>query len=123
MGEYLGMLSQITKELEEQRPRTPAGLLSRQEKERLIERGALGLYRWYVSRSQATRNWNPDQSFDWRKMRSDHSVDVNTLLEGFFAVEQYVPDYTTSMVNLVRRSHGRSNFQIRWSSEEAKHAD
>jgi acyl-[acyl-carrier-protein] desaturase len=114
---------EIAKEIDEQRPRTPAGLLSRQEKDRLIERGAIGLYRWYVSRSQVTRNWNPDQSFDWRKLRTDHSTDMNTIFEGFFAVEQYVPDYTTSMINLMRKSHGRSNFQIRWGSEEAKHAD
>ena len=51
----------IVKEVEEQRPPHPVGLLSKQEKDRLIERGLLALYRWYVDRSQATRNWNPDK--------------------------------------------------------------
>lgn len=115
--------STLTHQLDEQRSRIPVGLLSREEKERLLERGFLGLYRWYVDRSQTTRNWSPDRDIPWMDMRKDHSVEINRILEGFFAVEQYVPDYVESLVHLIRRSHGRSHFQIRWGSEEAKHAD
>jgi acyl-[acyl-carrier-protein] desaturase len=111
------------RELEEQRPATPAGLLSRQEKERLIERALVALYRWYLARSQRTRNWNPDYSFDWRAFRTDHSPAVNTMLEGYYGVEQYIPDYVTKLVSLVRKSYGRAQFQIRWGSEEEKHTD
>lgn len=113
----------IVSEIEEQRPKIPVGLLSRDEKDRLIERGFLGLYRWYVDRSQTTRNWNPDRDIDWKNIRTDHSYEINRILEGFFAVEQYVPDYVENLVHLIRKSHGRSHFQIRWGSEEAKHAD
>jgi acyl-[acyl-carrier-protein] desaturase len=113
----------ILKEIREQRPSTPPGLLSRAEKDRLIERGLTGLYRWYVARSQAKRNWNPDSDFDWRKFRTDHSPAVNSILEGFFAVEQYVPDYVTNLLHKIRESYGRSHFHIRWGSEEEKHSD
>jgi acyl-[acyl-carrier-protein] desaturase len=113
----------LIKELEEQKPATPPGLLSKAEKDRLIERAFLGLYRWYVDRSQKTRNWNPDMDFDWRSFRTDHSRQMNLILEGFFAVEQYVPDYVTTLLRVIRRSHGRSHFHIRWGSEEEKHAD
>lgn len=109
--------------IEDDRPRSPAGLLSASYKDRLIERAMLGLYRWYTSRSQETRNWNPDTSFDWRKLRSDLSDRVVQVLQGFFAVEYYAPDYVTEILSLVRRSHGRSHFQMRWGSEEEKHAD
>lgn len=104
-------------------PPTPAGLLSNREKDRLIERGFLGLYRWYTARSQETRNWNADLSFDWRNMKEGTPDEIMTVLTGFFAVEQYAPDFTSNLVNLVRRSHGRSHFQMRWGSEEEKHAD
>ena len=104
-------------------PRTPAGLLSNREKDRLIERAFLGLYRWYTARSQETRNWNADLSFDWKSLRHDLPKEIMTTLTGFFAVEQYAPDYTAELVNMVRRSHGRSHFQLRWGSEEEKHAD
>ncbi|MEW6420768.1 MAG: acyl-ACP desaturase [Deinococcota bacterium] len=107
----------------QERPRTPAGLLSNQEKDRLIERGFLGLYRWYTARSQETRNWNADRSFDWRHMNKNLPPEVITVIQGFFAVEQYAPDFTSNLVTLVRRSHGRSHFQLRWGSEEEKHAD
>jgi len=115
--------AEIIKEVEGQRPRWPVGLLSKQEKDNLLERALVGLYRWYVARSQATRNWNPDRSFNWRALRTDHSPELNRLIEGFFAVEQYVPDYTSKQVMLTRKSHGRAYFHIRWGSEEEKHAD
>lgn len=113
----------IVRELEEQRPRTPAALLSHEERHRLIERGFIGLYRWYTKRSQETRLWNADTAFDWRNYRQDHSDEVNNIVEGFFAVEQYVPDYVKNLLNIVRQSHGRSHFQIQWGSEEERHAD
>ena len=115
--------STIIKEIEEQRPRYPPGLLSRAEKNRLIERGITGLYRWYLARSQATRNWNPDRHFDWRAFRTDHSPQMNHILEGFFAVEQYVPDYVIKLLQLIRKSYGRAQFQVRWGAEEQRHMD
>lgn len=108
---------------EADRPQQPAALLSNAEKDRLIERGILGLYRWYTARSQTTRNWNPDQSFDWRNLRHDLSEPLIKVLQGFFAVEYYTPDYVDEILALVRQSHGRSHFTLRWGAEEAKHAD
>jgi acyl-[acyl-carrier-protein] desaturase len=45
------------------------------------------------------------------------------ILEGFYAVEQYVPDYSREGMTMLRESYGRSSFQLRWGSEEEKHAD
>lgn len=102
---------------------TPTALLSKNERHRLLERAFIGLYRWYVDRSQVTRNWNPDSFVNWREMRTDHSADAVMLIEGFFAVEQYAPDYTSEIVRIVRQSQGRSHFQLRWGSEEERHAN
>jgi acyl-[acyl-carrier-protein] desaturase len=115
--------SNLPGELDEQKPATAPGLLSKQEKDLLIERTFVGLYRWYVSRSQKTRNWNPNTDFDWRSLRTDHSTALNTIIEGFFAVEQYVPDYVLALLKVIRRSYGRSHFHIRWGAEEEKHSD
>ena len=113
----------IIKEVEEQRPPVPAGMLSRQERDVLIERGARSLYRWYTTRSQETRNWHPDHGFNWRAMRTDHSPEVNTVIEGVYGIENYAPDYTTKLTHMIRRSYGRANFQLRWGAEEEKHSD
>lgn len=115
--------STLHDELNELRPNHPPSLLSRGERHRLVERAFLGLYRWYVARSQATRDWNPDLTFDWKNLRKDHSDEVLDIVEGFYAVEQYVPDYVTQLLLIVRKSYGRSHFQLRWGSEEEKHAD
>jgi acyl-[acyl-carrier-protein] desaturase len=109
--------------IDQDRPLSPASLLSRSYRDRLIERGLLGLYRWYTARSQETRNWNPDLGFEWQNIRTDFNPKVQMVLEGFFAVEQYAPDYVSKFLHMVRRSHGRSHFQMRWGSEEEKHAD
>ncbi|RYX82332.1 fatty acid desaturase [bacterium] len=114
---------EIIQQIEDDRPKIPVGLLSRDEKDRIIERGMVGLYRWYVARSQEHRNWNPDQDFDWRDFRKDHSPEMVQILKGFFAVEQFVPDYVTDLLRVIRKSHGRSHFHIRWGAEEERHAD
>jgi len=110
-------------ELEEHRSNTSPGLLSKEEKDRLIERTFVGLYRWYVSRSQKTRNWNPNTDFDWRNFSTQHSEKLNRIIEGFFAVEQFVPDYVLQLLQVIRQSFGRSHFHIRWGAEEEKHSD
>jgi acyl-[acyl-carrier-protein] desaturase len=109
--------------IEADRPPRASSLLSKTYRERLVERGMLALYRWYTSRSQETRNWNPDLGFEWQHMNQNFSATTQQVLKGFFAVEQYVPDYVSKALDMVRRSHGRSHFQIRWGSEEEKHAD
>ena len=109
--------------INEEQPRYPVGLLSNHQKDRLIERGTLGLYRIYTADLQKRRNWHPDTSFEWQTLGTNHSPELNTLVEGFFAIEQYIPDYTSKVTNLVRKSHGRSHFQLRWGAEEEKHTD
>lgn len=113
----------ITQELADLRPPASPFRLSRPERERLVQRSFHALYRWYMDRSQRTRNWNPDTSFDWRAYRRTHSPTVLQVLEGFYAVEQYAPDYTYELIRLTRRGYGRSQFVLRWGSEEEKHAD
>jgi acyl-[acyl-carrier-protein] desaturase len=113
----------LVKHLEQERPSFAPSRLSRAEKDRQIQRGFLGLYRWYMDRSQKRRNWNPDGSFDWRALSQHHSPELIAIVEGFYAVEQYAPDYTAELTRLVRKDYGRANFQLRWGSEEEKHSD
>ncbi len=97
--------------------------LSQAERHRMLEDAIVSQYRWYVARSQESRNWNPDSTIAWGEMRQDHTDECHIAIEGFFAVEQYVPDYTNKILESVRKSHGRSHFQLRWGSEEQKHME
>ena len=87
--------------------------LTKSERTRLIERAFTGLYKWYVDRSQSNRNWNPDRGFDWRALRGDHSDELLAIVDGFYAVEQYTPDYTAEILRAVRQQDGRANFALR----------
>jgi acyl-[acyl-carrier-protein] desaturase len=82
-----------------------------------------GLYRWFSERAQTHRRWHADTCVDWRGVRRDHPDAVATLVEGFFAVEQYTPDYVAPLLRLIRTSYGRSQWHMHWSSEELRHAD
>jgi acyl-[acyl-carrier-protein] desaturase len=115
--------SSILKEIEQDKPSYSPELLSRKEKDRAIQRAMHGLYRWYIDRSQTSRNWNPDRSFDWRAFHQNHSSELITIIEGFYAVEQFAPDYTSELIRATRENYGRSHFHMRWGTEEARHAD
>lgn len=115
--------SPIIEEIEKQKPTQSPALLSREEKHRHIQRAFHSLYRWYVDRSQTLRNWNPDRSFDWKALKHNHKPELISVIEGFYAVEQFVPDYTAEIVKMTRANYGRANFHLRWGSEEEKHSD
>jgi acyl-[acyl-carrier-protein] desaturase len=116
-------LNQLRRELETDRPRHARALLSPPARAQAIERGLLGLYRWYSEHSQRRRNWHPDTCIDWRHVRRDHSDAIATIIEGFFAVEQYTPDYVAPLIRWIRESYGRSQWHVHWGAEEARHAD
>jgi acyl-[acyl-carrier-protein] desaturase len=116
-------LDDLRRELEAERPRRARALLSPAARATAIERGLLGLYRWYSEHSQRRRSWHADTCIDWRQVRRDHSDAVATIIEGFFAVEQYTPDYVGPLFGLIRESYGRSQWHGYWGAEEGRHAD
>ena len=97
-------LTALRHELDADRPRHACALLSAEARARSIERGILGLYRWYTEHSQRRRSWHADTCVDWRSVRRDHSDAISTIVEGFFAVEQYTPDYVAPLLRLIRES-------------------
>ena len=116
-------LTELRRELEADRPRHARALLSPAARAQAIERGLLGLYRWYSEHSQRRRHWHADTCIDWRRVRRDHSDAIGTIIEGFFAVEQYTPDYVGPLIGRIRESYGRSQWHVFWGAEEARHAD
>lgn len=112
----------VRREIAAEKPRW-VSLLSPHARERAIERGITSLYRWYSTHSQRRRSWCADTCVDWRTLNRDHNPAVSIIVEGFFAVEQYTPDYVTALLRIIRDSYGRSQWHIRWGAEEERHAD
>jgi acyl-[acyl-carrier-protein] desaturase len=116
------MTVELAAEIETYAPRSLCAL-SLAERRRIIARSLDSLFRWYRERSQAKRTWNPDTSFEWRALTRIGDTRLLNIIEGYYAVEQFAPDYSAETISRNRDVYARSQFQMQWGSEEAKHAD
>ncbi|MCG3195666.1 MAG: hypothetical protein GHCLOJNM_00133 [bacterium] len=87
-----------------------------------LENRFYDLYTEYFHRAEATRRWNMLNDIPWDLARKEVPDYIPYIVESFCAVELYLPDYTSKILQLVRRSRGRAWFQANWGYEESKHS-
>jgi acyl-[acyl-carrier-protein] desaturase len=87
-----------------------------------LENRFYDLYREFFNRAEAERRWNVEKDIPWDKCNPALDECITLIVESFMAVELYLPDYTSKILHLVRRSRGRAWFQANWGYEEAKHS-
>lgn len=123
-------------QLEQNRLILPSGLYTVNYRWVLLERVLRGMYEEYIHLSNSKRNWNADTVTQWSAVKkidfeSDDktksregmlSQQVGHILDGFYAVEQYAPEYVLNILKLVS-SRARRYFTLRWGAEEEKHSD
>jgi acyl-[acyl-carrier-protein] desaturase len=81
------------------------------------------LYREFFNRAEVERRWNVEKDIPWKEAANSLASDnVALIVESFMAVELYLPDYTSKILELVRKSRGRAWFQANWGYEESKHS-
>ncbi|MFN0073674.1 MAG: acyl-ACP desaturase [Chloroflexota bacterium] len=68
------------------------------------------------------RRWVINRDIDWRAVEAQ-KLDENlaSLLESFYAVESFLPDFAGKGLGYYRRLLGLANNHINWSYEELKH--
>ena len=76
----------------------------------------------YLYMAEEKRRWNPFKDIPYAQANPDTSVTLAQCVETFCAVEMYLPDFTSKMLHMIRRSRGRSWFHINWGYEESKHS-
>jgi hypothetical protein len=80
----------------------------------------------YFDKSEDPEGWNRrwviQRDIDWRAVQAQ-SIDENLagLIESFFAVESWLPDFASQGLLFYRQLLGLSNNHINWSYEELKH--
>lgn len=80
-------------------------------------------YLRYFQNAEAKRRWSLDKDIPWAgAVGSNASELVVSIVESFCAVESFLPDYTSRIMALIRRSRGRALFQANWGYEESKHS-
>ena len=80
------------------------------------------LYLEYFHKAEAHRRWNLLEDIPWAGINRAPDPAVTRIMEAYMAVELYLPDYTSKILHLIRRSRGRAWFQANWGYEESKHS-
>jgi len=80
------------------------------------------LYRQFFARAEAERRWNVENDIPWDRCNPQMSDNIALIVESFMAVELFLPDYTSKILQLIRQSRGRAWFQANWGYEESKHS-
>jgi acyl-[acyl-carrier-protein] desaturase len=83
--------------------------------------GFRGLYRDFFDHAEAKRRWNLVDGIPWDqvKMRAVDE-DLVEILEAFYSVEMYLPDYSAKLIALNRKNQGMAWFFTNWCYEEEK---
>lgn len=87
-----------------------------------IENRFYELYLKYFHNAEAHRRWNLLNDIPWDSAKRQPDDSIAQIAESFMAVEMYLPDYTSKILHLIRRSRGRAWFQANWGYEESKHS-
>ena len=76
----------------------------------------------YLKLAEEKRRWNLFKDIPWEQCNPDTSDTLAQCVETFCAVEMYLPDFTSKLLEMIRRSRGRAWFHINWGYEESKHS-
>jgi len=79
------------------------------------------LFHAYFQKAEKYRRWNVYEDIPWHEAKNP-DPEVAKLVESFYAVELYLPDYVRHIMGMVRKSRGRAWFQANWGYEELKHS-
>lgn len=82
-----------------------------------------GLYRTFFDHAEKKRRWNVNDGIPWDEVKHQAvDEDLVEILEAFYSVEMYLPDYSSKLIALNRQNQGMAWFLTNWSYEESKHS-
>jgi len=87
-----------------------------------LENQFYDLYLQYFHKAEAHRRWNLQRDIPWQHVNRQPDPAVVQVVQAYMAVELFLPDYTSKILQLVRSSRGRAWFQANWGYEESKHS-
>jgi len=80
-------------------------------------------YLRYFQNAEEKRRWSLDTDVAWGEAVGSQAGElIVSIIESFCAVESFLPDYTSRIMQIVRSSRGRALFQANWGYEESKHS-
>ncbi len=89
---------------------------------KLIEDAILKEYMRFFEIAEGRRRWNLFTDIPWNEVNREASENLGDFVEQFCGVELYLPDYTSKITQMIRKSRGRAWFMANWGYEESKHS-
>lgn len=86
------------------------------------ERELYQAYRQFFTRAERERRWNLWADVPWDQANPRASDALANAVLAAYAEENFLPDYSEQLLNLLRASRGRAWFVTRWMYEEGKHS-
>lgn len=76
----------------------------------------------YLKLAEEKRRWNLFHDIPWDLANPATDDTLAHCVETFCSVEAYLPDFTSKLLHMIRRSRGRGWFHVNWGYEESKHS-
>ncbi|HEY0073594.1 MAG TPA: acyl-ACP desaturase [Abditibacteriaceae bacterium] len=76
----------------------------------------------YLKLAEEKRRWNQFRDIPWDEANPNTTETLANCVETFCSVENYLPDFTSKLLCMIRKSRGRAWFHINWGYEESKHS-
>ena len=88
-----------------------------------LERAFFQQYKDFFDHAEDKRRWNLRSDIPWAEVKTRAvGEDLVSIVEAFWAVEMYIPDYNSKILSTFRRHRGFAWFQLNWGYEESKHS-
>ena len=75
-----------------------------------------------LEQADRKRWWNLDSDVNWQGIAPDADDETVDIVETFWAVESFLPDYTSTVAQQHRTERGRAWVHTLWAYEESRHS-
>jgi acyl-[acyl-carrier-protein] desaturase len=88
-----------------------------------LEKSFYDQYKAFFDHAEDKRRWNLANDIPWADVKQGAvGEDLVSIVEAFWAVEMFIPDYNAKILSQFRKTRGFAWFQLNWGYEESKHS-
>src|SRR5947209_4529999 len=87
-----------------------------------LRAGLYQMFREFFGHAERKRRWSLADDIPWDQCNRGLDPAIADVVESFWAVEMYLPDYVAKALPMIRANKGWAWFHANWGYEESKHS-
>src|SRR5947209_11024322 len=87
-----------------------------------LRAGLYQMFREFFGHAERKRRWSLADDIPWDQCNRGLDPAIADVVESFWAVEMYLPDYVAKALPMIRANRGWAWFHTNWGYEESKHS-